>query len=75
VEARYLGAKVYGVGPGRTAGREGGVMGPPDDGNVDNEYAGDGVGGEWNVVVREKRTCLPGIAKGGYWCGGTSTPS
>lgn len=37
-------------------------MGPELDGRDESEYDGEGAGGEWRVEVREKRTCLPGIA-------------
>lgn len=59
---------MYGVGPGRFPENDGGVIGPREEAGESDprDSAGvSGVGGEWTVVVREKRTCFPGIVMRG----------
>jgi len=44
--------------------RLGGVIGPPVEGNEVAEYVGEGVGGEYTILVSLNVTCLPGIMDG-----------
>lgn len=56
-----LKARPYGEGPGRPCAITGGVRGAFEDAGESEANDIGGVAGEWTSLVREKRTCFPGI--------------